>query len=76
LCAMCDRIFVLCVTRHRVTDEVTKDPHNAEKRRALEQAMKALEDNKAALLAATKGFVTTKPDQELLLAAARVLCVE
>lgn len=34
-----------------------------EKRRALDMAMKALEDNKAALLAATKGFTTTKPDQ-------------
>lgn len=54
-------------------DDVTRNPTDKDKRRALRAAMKQIEDNRAALLACTKGFMTTKPDQELLLAAAKAV---
>lgn len=57
----------------KAADDVTNSPHDSAKRAALHAAMKQIEDNKAALLAATKGFSTTKPDQELLLAAAKAV---
>ena len=52
---------------------MTRNPTDKDKRRALRAAMKQIEDNRAALLACTKGFMTTKPDQELLLAAAKAV---
>jgi talin len=54
-------------------DDVTRNPTDKDKRRALRAAMKQIEDNRAALLACTKGFMTTKADQELLLAAAKAV---
>lgn len=54
-------------------DDVTRNPTDKQKRLALRAAMKQIEDNRAALLACTKGFMTTKPDQELLLAAAKAV---
>ncbi len=54
-------------------DAVTQNPTDKQSRLALRAAMKQIEDNRAALLACTKGFMTTKPDQELLLAAAKAV---